>query len=128
MIVQANYWANRYGLDTISLGGTIAACIELYELVKSQGEAASQQEKQLLEDMQEFVEQYGQPAFGNANILIPFVHEIGNLRGIGKYLALGSYRFCERYGHPGTLDDGQKTGDTRVMIHAPPLRKPWAMK
>ena len=100
VIVQANYWANRYGLDTISLGGTIAACIELYELVKSQGEAASAQEKHLLEDMQEFIEQYGEPRFGNNDILIPLVHEIGNLRGIGKYLALGSYRFCERYGHP----------------------------
>lgn len=100
VIVQANYWANRYGLDTISLGGAIAACIELYELVKSKGDTASAREKQLLEDIQAFVEQYGKPAFGKADILVPFVHEIGNLRGIGKYLAEGSYRFCKRYGHP----------------------------
>ncbi|GAK57459.1 aldehyde ferredoxin oxidoreductase [Candidatus Vecturithrix granuli] len=100
VIVQANYWANRYGVDTISLGGTIAAFIELYEYVKSQGNAASSQEKQLLEDTKTFIEQYGEPAFGNADILAPLVHEIGNLRGIGKYLASGSYRFCERYGHP----------------------------
>jgi aldehyde:ferredoxin oxidoreductase len=28
------------------------------------------------------------------------VHLIGKTKGIGKYLAKGSYRFCERYGHP----------------------------
>ncbi len=100
VIVQANYWANRYGVDTISLGGTIAAFIELYELVTSKGAAKSPQEQQLVEDTQEFVTQYGEPAFGKADILLPLVHEIGHLRGIGRYLALGSYRFCERYGHP----------------------------
>jgi aldehyde:ferredoxin oxidoreductase len=99
-ITQANYWANRYGLDTITLGATIAALCELYAFVKAQGEAASPQEKQLLEDAKSFVAAHGEPAFGNATMLVPLVHTIGQATGMGAYLAQGSYRFCERYGHP----------------------------
>ena len=99
-ITQANYWANRYGLDTISLGSTIAAFCELYALVKGKEEAVSPQEQQLLEDAKSFVEEHGEPGFGNTKMLVPLVHVMGQARGIGKYLAQGSYRFCERYGHP----------------------------
>ena len=100
VITQANYWANRYGVDTITLGSTIAAFFELYELVKSKGDQASIQEKQLLNDSGSFVEAYGEPGFGKADLLVPLVHWIGTATDIGAYLALGSYRFCERYGHP----------------------------
>lgn len=100
VITQANYWANRYGMDTISLGATIAAFVELYGYVTSKGAAASAQERQLLDDAREFVETYGAPAFGKTAMLLPVVHQIGQGTGIGRYLAQGSYRFCERYGHP----------------------------
>ncbi len=98
-ITQANYWANRYGLDTISLGATIAAFCELYALVKAKGASASPQEQQLIEDSGEFVAEHGEPVFGNARMLVPLVHAIGQGAHIGQYLAQGSYRFCERYGH-----------------------------
>ncbi len=100
VITQANYWANRYGLDTITLGSTIAAFVELYDLVKSKGKVASLHEKQLLDDTKSFVEEHGEPAFGKSEMLIPLIHQIGQATGIGKYLAQGSYRFCERYDHP----------------------------
>ena len=99
-ITQANYWANRYGLDTITLGATIAAFCELYAFVTAQGDAAPPQEQQLIEDAAGFVEAHGEPAFGNAAMLVPLVHVIGQAAGIGVYLSQGSYRFCERYGHP----------------------------
>jgi aldehyde:ferredoxin oxidoreductase len=100
VITQANYWANRYGLDTISLGATIAAFVELYGVVKSKGDTASPREKQVFEDARSFVAAYGEPAFGKAEMLIPLIHHISQATGIGKYLAQGSYRFCERYDHP----------------------------
>lgn len=109
VITQANYWANRYGLDTISLGSTIAAFVELYDVVKSKIPGTSESawdfaltpgEQQFLEDARSFVEEHGEPAFGKSEMLIPLVHHIGQATGIGKYLAQGSYRFCERYGHP----------------------------
>ncbi len=100
LITQANYLANRYGLDTISLGSTIAAFFELYELASSRGEDVSPQEARLLNECQEFIKEYGEPGFGKAEVLLPLIHHIGQSQGIGKYLALGSYRFCERYGHP----------------------------
>lgn len=99
-ITQANYWANRYGLDTITLGSTIAALCEVYALVKARGESASQAERQLLADVGDFAAAHGEPAFGNAAMLVPLVHATGNADGIGAYLAQGSYRFCERYEHP----------------------------
>ena len=54
-ITQANYWANRYGLDTISLGGTIAAFIELYSLVKSKKEKRTAEEEEFLKDVRPFL-------------------------------------------------------------------------
>ena len=99
-ITQANYWANRYGLDTISLGATIAAFCELYARVKAKGASASSEERQLLKDAAEFVATHGEPGFGNAAMLVPLIHAIGQAAHIGKFLAQGSYRFCERYGHP----------------------------
>ncbi len=113
VITQANYWANRYGLDTISLGSTIAAFVELYGVVKSKGAkskvpgifestgdvALTPGEQQFLEDVKSFVDEHGEPAFGKSDMLIPLIHQIGHATGIGRYLAQGSYKFCERYGH-----------------------------
>jgi aldehyde:ferredoxin oxidoreductase len=98
-ITRANYWANRYGLDTMSLGGTIAAFIELYSLAKNKKGEKTPGEEEFLNDVREFSTRFGEPLFGNGEILIPLVHAIGRSEGIGKALAQGSYRFCSRYGH-----------------------------
>ncbi len=101
IITPANYLANHYGLDTISLGSTIAAFFELYQLVSKKAETElSEPEKQFLADTQTFVKEHGEPAFGKAELLIPLIHMIGNQEGIGSQLARGSYRFCHSYGHP----------------------------
>lgn len=100
VITEANYWANRYGLDTISLGATIAAFFELNSVIRLKEGSTSSKEKQYLTDIQQFVTQYGEPRFGRKEILVPLVHAIGKAEGIGKALAEGSHRFCQRYGHP----------------------------
>lgn len=99
-ILRANNLANRYGLDTISLGATLGSFFELYEFVQSKNDSLSNAEAQLLEDIQEFTEVHGEPGFGKPEILIPLIHMIGKGEGIGRDLAQGSYRFCEKYGHP----------------------------
>jgi aldehyde:ferredoxin oxidoreductase len=99
IITQANNLANHYGLDTISLGGTIASFFDLYDVVVKKAENLQPLEKKFLEAAAEFTSEYGTPGFGKAELLIPLVHLIGNAQGIGRHLAQGSYRFCERYGH-----------------------------
>jgi aldehyde:ferredoxin oxidoreductase len=98
-ITDANYWANRYGLDTISLGGTIAAFVDLYDLIRNKQGEKTEKELDFLKDIQEFVALHGEPQFGRKEILLPLVHAIGKGEGIGRLLAQGSYRFCKRYGH-----------------------------
>jgi aldehyde:ferredoxin oxidoreductase len=100
VITEANYWANRYGLDTISLGASIAALFELDSVIRAKDGHNSAKEKQYLKDIRELVAEFGQPRFGRNEILVPLVHAIGKSEGIGKVLAEGSYRFCQRYGHP----------------------------
>jgi len=99
-IVRANNVANRYGLDTISLGATLGSFFELFELVRSKKNNLSSEEEQLLEDTKEFSATHGDPGFGRPEILVPLIHQMGKAEGIGLYLAQGSYRFCKRYGHP----------------------------
>jgi aldehyde:ferredoxin oxidoreductase len=99
VITQANYWANRYGIDTMSLGGTIAAFFELYALVKNKKDNKTPKEEAFLKDVRSFIGQHGEPQFGCKEILVPLVHAIGKSEGIGKTLAQGSYRFCRQYGH-----------------------------
>jgi len=99
IITQANNLANRYGLDTISLGATIASFFELYGFI-SKKTNISPAEQILLDDVKEFITEYREPGFGKENLLLPLVHLIGEAKGIGKYLAKGSYHFCKRYGHP----------------------------
>ncbi|MCP4753807.1 MAG: hypothetical protein GY866_23230, partial [Proteobacteria bacterium] len=99
VIQQANTLANRYGLDTISLGGTIAAFFDLFETVKN-SKNHNQAEKRFLTDIEDFRAQHGEPLFGKPELLLPLVHLIGRSKGIGSALAEGSYRFCLRYGHP----------------------------
>lgn len=79
-ITIANYWCNRLGLDTISVGGTIACAMELAE-------------KGLIDNPE--------LRFGNADILTNLVKEIAGNKGFGAELAQGSKRLSEKYGDPG---------------------------
>jgi aldehyde:ferredoxin oxidoreductase len=99
IITQANYLANHYGLDTISLGATIASFFDLYDVVVEKAENLQPLEEKFLEEVADFISEYGTPGFGKSELLIPLVHLIGKGEGIGRHLARGSYRFCERYGH-----------------------------
>jgi aldehyde:ferredoxin oxidoreductase len=98
-ITEANYWANRYGLDTISLGATIASLFELFSVIQDKKGPKTQREEDLERDLRAFVEAYGEPRFGRKEVLVPLVHATGKSEGIGRALAEGSYRFCLRYGH-----------------------------
>lgn len=98
LIALANNSANRLGMDTISLGGTISALVDLYEICKSK-DKLNDLESQFMKDVKPFIEEVGEPAFGNKDILLPVIKMIAERRGIGDALAEGSYRFGERYGH-----------------------------
>jgi aldehyde:ferredoxin oxidoreductase len=100
VITRANYLANHYGLDTISLGATIAAFFDLYDVVTEKAGKLDPLEEKFLEETETFILEYGTPGFGKPDLLIPLIHLIGKAEGIGKHLAKGSYRLCERYGHP----------------------------
>jgi len=99
LISRANYMANRFGMDTISLGSTIASFFELYLYCRDKKDL-NEQEQSFMDAVQPFVEEVGEPVFGNSEVLLPLIDMIGTRRGIGFYLGEGSYRFCSRYGHP----------------------------
>lgn len=83
-IYKANYWCNEYGLDTISVGSTIAAAMEL-------------RQKGYIKDE----ELDGTPLeYGNAQSTIDWTIKIGKAEGLGAKMAEGSYRLCETYGAP----------------------------
>jgi len=77
-IVHASFACNRAGLDTISMGGTIACAMELTE-------------RGLLD---------GGPRFGDAAAVLELVTATVEGRGLGSELALGSARFAARHGRP----------------------------
>lgn len=83
-IVKANHYCDELGLDPISMGSTIAAAMELNE----RGYIPK-------EDLQGL-----DLRFGNAAALVEAVWRTAYRVGFGKYLALGSRRLCEIYGHP----------------------------
>lgn len=82
-ITKANYLCNELGLDTITMGGTIACAMELYE-------------RGYLND-----KQTGSPLrWGDGRKLVELVQMTGLRSGFGDELAEGSFRLAERYGHP----------------------------
>ncbi len=83
-IVKANHLADEFGLDTISLGATIAAAMELVEKGKIP------EEKLDGIDLR----------FGNASAVVDMVYRIAYRIGIGNDLAEGSYRLGAKYGMP----------------------------
>jgi aldehyde:ferredoxin oxidoreductase len=82
-VTKANYMCNELGMDTISVGMTIACAMELYE-------------NGILPESD-----VGRPLnFGDADAVIDLVTKTAYREGFGDLLAEGSYRLAEKYGHP----------------------------
>jgi aldehyde:ferredoxin oxidoreductase len=77
-VVQANYACNRAGMDTITMGSTIACAMELTETG-------------LLP---------GGPLFGDARAIIALAEATAAGEGLGAELGLGSARFAALRGRP----------------------------
>ncbi len=111
-ITEANYLCNRYGLDTISAGGTIASLMEIYGAAKdSRPDTQTPGERALIADVAAFTAAAAadsgedaaafEPVFGNARALVPLVRAMALGAGeLGRALGSGSRRLAERYGHP----------------------------
>lgn len=80
---KANFLCNELGLDTITMGSTIAAAMELYE-------KGLIDEKTAGWDLR----------FGNADAMVALVTDTAYRKGFGGELAEGSFRLCEKYGRP----------------------------
>ena len=82
-ITKANYICNEYGMDTISVGATVACAMELAE-------------KGLVSE-----EEIGVSlSFGDADAMVKLVEMTAKREGFGEKLAMGSYRMAESYGVP----------------------------
>ncbi|MBI5375933.1 MAG: aldehyde ferredoxin oxidoreductase family protein [Candidatus Schekmanbacteria bacterium] len=82
-VAKANYICNELGMDSISVGVTIATAMELFEL-------GLISEKEV-----------GMPLkFGDAKAMVELTRKTGLREGFGDLLALGSYRLAEKYGRP----------------------------
>ncbi|WP_300460206.1 aldehyde ferredoxin oxidoreductase family protein [Desulfobacula sp.] len=82
-ITKANYICNELGMDTITMGATIACAMELVE----RGYLPEDQVGRSLN-------------WGDAEALVELTRMTGNREGFGDQLAEGSYRLADRYGHP----------------------------
>jgi len=82
-IVKANYLCNELGLDTITMGATVACAMELVD----RGYLSA--------------EEVGRPLpWGDGEALVELTRLTGYRQGFGNRLAEGSYRLAESCGHP----------------------------
>jgi aldehyde:ferredoxin oxidoreductase len=82
-LTKANYECNELGIDTISMGSTIACAMELFE-------------KEYLPESDA-----GMPLkWGDGDALVKLVRQTGLRQGFGDSLAEGSLRLATKYGHP----------------------------
>jgi len=83
-VLMANYLCDKYGIDTISSGVTVACAMELYE--------------------KGYLPQEDAPfplTFGSGEALVETIKLMGEQKEkLGKLLAQGSYRLAEYYKHP----------------------------
>jgi aldehyde:ferredoxin oxidoreductase len=83
-VTRANYTCNEMGLDTISMGATIACAMDMFRRgIITVGDT----EGLRLE-------------FGNGEAMVEAVRLTGLGQGFGKKLQLGSWRLASLYGHP----------------------------
>ena len=80
----ANFLCNEDGMDPITLGSTIAAAMELFEIGAITTKETGGVELK----------------FGSAEALVWAVEMTAKGEGFGRDLGLGSRRLCEKYGHP----------------------------
>ncbi len=80
----AGFLCNEYGMDPISLGSTIAAAMELFDIG-----AISEKETGGIK-----------LEFGSAEALCTITELTARGEGFGKDIGLGSRRLTEKYGHP----------------------------
>ena len=105
-VALANQICNRYGLDTIATGATIAYAMECFEhglitLADTQGI-----------DLR----------FGNADAMVAVVELIGRREGIGDRLAEGSARFAETLA-PEAMEFLVTVKKTEFPAHMPQAKK-----
>jgi len=82
-LTKANYICNEMGMDTITMGATIASAMEMFE-------------KGILSKTD-----IGRPLpFGDAEGLVEMCRKTASMEGFGAELALGSLRMTKKYGHP----------------------------
>ncbi len=82
-ILKANNLCNDLGMDTISIGNTIAAAMEMYE----KGYITDKDVGFSLK-------------FGNAEAMVKLVEMTAYRRGFGDVIAEGGYHMTQKYGHP----------------------------
>jgi aldehyde:ferredoxin oxidoreductase len=82
-IIKANYLCNELGIDTISMGATVACAMELVE-------RGYLSEKEVGRPLQ----------WGDGAALVELTRQTGYREGFGDRLAEGSYRLAEGCGHP----------------------------
>ena len=80
----AGFICNEYGMDPISMGGTIAAAMELFDIGAIDEETTGGIKLE----------------FGSAEALCEIAELAGKGEGFGADIAMGSKRLCEKYGHP----------------------------
>ena len=83
-LIKASWMCNDLGVDTISMGATISAAMEMYE-----SGAISESEAGMKMD------------FGSGEALVSLVEKTSYRDGIGDALAEGSKRMGIKYGSPG---------------------------
>jgi aldehyde:ferredoxin oxidoreductase len=82
-ITKANYICNEMGMDTITMGATIACAMELVD----RGYLSEAKVGRSLQ-------------WGDAEALVELTRMTAIREGFGDELALGSFRLAEKYGHP----------------------------
>jgi aldehyde:ferredoxin oxidoreductase len=104
VIVRANEICNRYGIDTISVGGTIAFAMECYE-------------KGLIDK----TDTGGlELTFGNGPATVALTEQMAKREGFGAVLADGSKRAAERIGK-GSEQYAMHVGGRELPLHDPRL-------
>ncbi len=82
-IVKANYICNEMGMDTITMGATVACAMEMVERGYLKEEVVGRSLQ-----------------WGDGEALVELTRMTAAREGFGDQLAEGSYRLADRYGHP----------------------------
>jgi aldehyde:ferredoxin oxidoreductase len=82
-ISKANYLCNELGIDTISMGSTIACAMELYQRGKLKKDKTGKELK-----------------WGDGDAIVELTEKTAKREGLGNDLAEGSLRLAQKYGAP----------------------------